>query len=107
MKIIKLLIVFFKKLLRKYKSKQLDKLSDNVLDILTPILEKKIKDQNALKQEIIDNILVDIGRHDGSKFIPSKQKTNADVYAIICNKYGDRMETLGVELTLQMKFKCT
>lgn len=106
MKIIQAILNFFKKLKRNRELKKRDQLYDKVTNILKPVNEKRKLDQNELIKEIKEQWMIVTGFHYGSKYIPKSATTKAKMYHDICNKYGNKMDHLGIEFTLNFEFRC-
>lgn len=104
---IKLLVNFFKRIFRKRQVKKREAIYDDVIKKLSPIVEEKEKKQLALIKELQINYYKLTGCQYGSKFIPVKFKNEIEAREIILAKYGDRMKTLNVGLTMDLKFICT
>lgn len=99
-------IQLIKKYFRKRQLKKRNEVYDDVIAKLRPKVEEKLKNQEDLKNRIIKQFPKDVGIYQGSKFIPASGKNEAEIYHTLVNKYGEELQENGLELTLDLRFKC-
>lgn len=92
----KFIIVFFK---NREKNKVFTKINEK--------LEVKLKDREVeriiLKGEIIKMCRKFLRVNARSKYIPKKNKNNAKIYQRIIAEFGERMDSLDVRITEDLK----